>query len=130
MIDITLRTLFRPDPANLPTIYRTLGNRHFAENILESIGNEVLKSVVAQFNAAQLITKRELVSQLIRKRLTERAADFNIELDDVSIVCATMGFVGCVGDVIDNVILLLLLLLLLLVGVDSSWFRQRVLASH
>merc|ERR1712085_214900 len=43
------------------------------------------KSVVAQFNASELVQQREVVSRLIRDRLTKRARDFNILLDDVSI---------------------------------------------
>jgi len=46
---------------------------------------------VAQFNASQLITRREEVSRLIRERLVERAKDFNILLDDVSITHLNFG---------------------------------------
>jgi len=84
MVNISVRVLFKPDPNKLPDLYRYLG-LDFDERVLPSIINEVLKSVVAQYNASQLLTQRELVSRMVRQRLVERAADFHILLDDVAL---------------------------------------------
>ena len=61
MVSITLRVLSRPDVEHLPKIYQGLG-LDYDERVLPSIGNEVLKSIVAQFDAAELITHGEVVS--------------------------------------------------------------------
>lgn len=85
MVSLTLRVLHRPEIKNLPTIYQNLG-LDYDERVLPSIGNEVLKAIVAQFDASELITQREVVSAKIREELYKRAKDFNIALEDVSIV--------------------------------------------
>ena len=61
MVSITLRVLSRPDVKHLSKIYQRLG-MDYDERVLPSIGNEVLKSIVAQFDAAELITQRAVVS--------------------------------------------------------------------
>ncbi len=63
----------------------------YDERVLPSIGNEVLKAIVAQFDAAELITQREAVSNRIRSDLVKRASEFNIALEDVSITHMTFG---------------------------------------
>ncbi|KAL6928748.1 Prohibitin-2, subunit of the prohibitin complex (Phb1p-Phb2p) [Hanseniaspora valbyensis] len=90
MVNITCRVLSKPDMLQLGTIYRTLGT-DYEERVLPSIVNEVLKAVVAQFNASQLITQREHVSKLIRESLVRRASKFNVLLDDVSITYMTFS---------------------------------------
>ncbi|RKO97926.1 hypothetical protein CAUPRSCDRAFT_5740, partial [Caulochytrium protostelioides] len=90
MVSLTLRVLHRPEHDRLTHIYQTLG-LDYDDRVLPSIGNEVLKAIVAQFDAAELITQREQVSFRIRTELLKRAAEFGIVLEDVAITHLTFG---------------------------------------
>lgn len=57
----------------------------------DGVGNEVLKEVVSQFTAEELLQKREFVSARIAKALAARAANFHLDLDDVSITHLSYG---------------------------------------
>ncbi|KAH9635067.1 hypothetical protein HF086_004421 [Spodoptera exigua] len=70
-VNITLRILFRPIPDQLPRIYTILGV-DYDERVLPSITAEV-------------------VSQKVNESLTERAAQFGLILDDISITHLTFG---------------------------------------
>lgn len=83
-VNLSLRVLYRPQEDRLPQIFKN-SNYDYAQRILPSITNEVVKAVVAQYNADQLLTQRELISREIRESLYERGSHFGLVLDDVSI---------------------------------------------
>ncbi|GAB5365917.1 hypothetical protein AAMO2058_001099600 [Amorphochlora amoebiformis] len=91
MVDIEMRVLYKPNSTRLPLIWSRFGT-DYDDRILPSIISETLKAAIAQFDAAQLITKREEVSKLVRRNLTERAArDFHILIEDVAITHLSFG---------------------------------------
>ena len=90
MVNIKLRVLWRPVAEDLPKLYRELGT-DFDERVLPSIGNEVLKSIVAQYNAEELLSKRAEISLRIKTEMMKRAKTFHLEFDDVSITHLTFG---------------------------------------
>ena len=97
MVNISLRVLYRPRTDMLATIVKTLGMEY--EGIVfgrtqdgqDGVGNEVLKEVVAQFTAEELLRNREQVSVRIAKALSARASQFHLDLDDVSITHLSYG---------------------------------------
>ena len=89
-VNLSLRVLTRPNTAKLAEVYSKLG-MDYSERVLPSICNEVLKAVVALYDAAELLTLRDQVSARIREQLQLRASEFNIVLDDVSITHLTFS---------------------------------------
>jgi prohibitin 1 len=89
-VKITLRVLVQPDEESLPKIHRELG-QNWHDSVLPSICNEVLKGIVAEYNAEQLLVQREQVADGIRVALARRCKDFDILLRDVSITHLTFG---------------------------------------
>uniref|UniRef100_A0A2K5LAF8 Prohibitin n=1 Tax=Cercocebus atys TaxID=9531 RepID=A0A2K5LAF8_CERAT len=82
IVNITLRILFQPVASQLPHIFTSIGE-DYDERVLLPITTNILKSVVAHFDAGELITQRELVSRQVSDDLTERAATFGFILDYV-----------------------------------------------
>ena len=70
-------------PTHAPTLLTTL--------FFFLSSRQVLKAVVAQYNAEQLITQREKVSMQVRDALTSRAKEFHILLEDVAITDLKFG---------------------------------------
>lgn len=84
-VNITLRVLYRPVVEKLPVIYKDYG-MDYDEKIIPSIGNEVMKAVVAQYNAVELITQRAIVSAEITSRIKQLASSkYNMDIVDVAI---------------------------------------------
>jgi prohibitin 1 len=90
LVNLKLRVLYRPVEAKLPYIYDKLGV-DFAQQVLPSVGNEVLKAVVARYNADQLLSQRKQVSDDIRSDLIDRLREYGIRLDDVSLTHLTFS---------------------------------------
>ena len=75
MVNVTLRVLFYPNKQELPWIYTMFGH-DYDDRVLPSIVNEVTKAVVARYNASELLTKREAVSNEIRYALDQTRRGF------------------------------------------------------
>ncbi|KAG5508865.1 hypothetical protein JKF63_05368 [Porcisia hertigi] len=90
MVNVRLRVLFRPMADRLPQLYRTFG-LDYDERILPSVSNEILKAVVAEYKAEELIQKRDAVSTRIYQLMQEKVNQFGLILEDLSLVDIQFG---------------------------------------
>jgi len=83
-VNLHLRILYRPVEEVIPKIHLTY-DKDFANRLLPSIGNEVLKSVIAHYDADQLLKNREKIANEIKENMITRAREFII-IEDVSLI--------------------------------------------
>jgi prohibitin 1 len=74
----------------LPALYRELGF-NYDDRVLKSVAEEVIKSIVADYDAEQLITMRDVVAERVSANMREKAALYNIEFQDVSLIDIQFG---------------------------------------
>lgn len=83
--DVALNWHILPEKAN--TIFQQIGNEaQVVQRIINPAVEEVLKAVMAKYTAEEIITKREEVKTGVDIALTNRLANYNIPVDDISLV--------------------------------------------
>ena len=83
-INITLRVLYRPIETEIPNIHLNLGT-NFQEKFVTPIALETIKTVLAQYDADQLLKQREKISAEIKALYTIRTKEFHLIIEDVSL---------------------------------------------
>jgi prohibitin 1 len=78
------------DPASVDKIYQTIGDEDdVVSQIINPAVNEVLKAATAKLTAEEILTKRIELKKNIDESLHERLKNYNILVDDVSLVNLT-----------------------------------------
>jgi regulator of protease activity HflC (stomatin/prohibitin superfamily) len=80
---IALNYHILPEKANW--VYQRIGTA-YKERIIDPAVQEVVKAVTARYTAITLITQRETVRHEIRELLKQRLINYNISVDDFSII--------------------------------------------
>ena len=83
-VDVTYTINYQIQKANAQTIYKTIGTSYFNTVIAPRI-QEAVKSVIAQYNAENLIANREKLSAEVKVILLQKLEAYNIEVLDASI---------------------------------------------
>lgn len=83
-VDVTYTINYQIQKSNAQNIYKTIGTSYFGTVISPRI-QEAVKSVIAKYNAENLIANREKLSAEVKDILVEKLATYNIEVLDASI---------------------------------------------
>lgn len=76
---------YRLSGTKVPHIYKEFG-LDVDSKVLGPAINEAFKAVTAKYNSEELITKRDEVSQAITQHITNKVAQFDISISNVSLV--------------------------------------------
>ncbi|MBW4536028.1 MAG: prohibitin family protein [Pleurocapsa minor HA4230-MV1] len=83
--DVALNWHIMPEKTNL--IFQQIGNESaIIDRIIEPAVEEVLKAVMAEYTAEEIITKRRQVKAEVDNFLTERLTPYYLAVDDISLV--------------------------------------------
>lgn len=83
--DVALNWHIVPEEANI--IFQQIGNEQaVTERIIQPAIEEVLKAVMAEYTAEEIITKRQAVKTEVDTGLTSRLLTYHIAVDDISLV--------------------------------------------
>ena len=83
-VNIKLKIFYQPIEEFIPKIHLQL-NKNYMNKVLPAIGNEVLKAIIAKYNAEHLLKERADISSEIKKAMIQRAKSYHLILNDVSI---------------------------------------------
>lgn len=84
-VKIKLAVNFRVKEKDAVNLYKNVGNE-YEEIILRPAIEESIKSVISKYNAEELITKRQEVSDLALKTLQEKIEKYGIEGSEFNII--------------------------------------------
>lgn len=83
-VNVTYSLNYQIQKENAQTIYKTIGSEYY-DTVINPRIQEAVKSVMAKYTAEQLLEKRAELSNEIKKILTEKLDDYNIEVIDTSL---------------------------------------------
>lgn len=89
-VSLATRVLYRPVVGDLPKLHQTYGV-DYGEKVLKSIAEEAIKSVVADYDAEQLITMRDIVAERVSANMRAKAGTFFVDFQDISLVDIQFG---------------------------------------